>query len=387
MGSDRSAEVVLKEIESAFSELAHIDLTGLTEGEVAEAAICAQRVRSMADAACQRTAGALEASQAWVSDGARSATAWLAWRCKVPRARASAAVVGARSLRSMPRVETALLAGDVTTDHARLLAYAQATAPDAFAADGEARLLAAAAVLSFRQFETAVRYWRHLHAPDAVEDEARHRRQGRRLHCSRSFDAMVVLDAMLDPIGGAIVVRELERLERELFDEDLAEARERLGRAEVAVTDLWRTPAQRRADALQRMAERSAAKPAGAVEPRILLNVLAGHESVDRMCELSNGDVVTPGEVLPLLDRADVERAIFDGASKVIDLGVRRRLFTGATREAVKFRDRHCVGNGCEIPAERCEVDHIVRYADGGLTIQSNGRCLCKYHHRRARPG
>ena len=196
---------------------------------------------------------------------------------------------------------------------------------------------------------------------------------------------MGVLDAMLDPITTEIVFRELERLERELFDADLAEARERLG-AGASLQDLTRTPAQRRADALRMMAERSAAKPPGAVEPRMLLQVLTGHETVERLCELSNGTVVTPGEILPLLDRADVERVIFDGPSKVIDLGIRRRLFTGATRTAVQARDRQCVHPSCDIPAERCEVDHIQPYDTGGPTTQDNGRCLCKYHHRRARP-
>ena len=81
-----------------------------------------------------------------------------------------------------------------------------------------------------------------------------------------------------------------------------------------------------------------------------------------------------------------MERVIFDGPSKVIDLGIRRRLFTGATRQAVQLRDRQCVHPSCDTPAERCEVDHIQPYTDGGLTVQDNGRCLCKYHHRRARP-
>ena len=79
--------------------------------------------------------------------------------------------------------------------------------------------------------------------------------------------------------------------------------------------------------------------------------------------------------------------AIFDGPSKVIDLGVRRRLFTGATRTAVQLRDRVCRGPMCEVPFERCEVDHTVPFSEGGLTEQANGRCLCKHHHRRARPG
>jgi hypothetical protein len=385
MDSGRSVEVVQKEIEARFGELAELSLVELTEGEVTDAVRRSQRLRSMADGHCLRAAGALESSQAWVADGARSATAWIAWQCGTSRGRASAAMVGARSLRDMPRVEAALLAGDLTTDHVRLLAHARSVAPAAFAEDGEERLVHLAGELRFTQFETAVRYWCHLAAPNDVEDDARRRWLGRRVHCSRTFEGNVVLDALLDPVTGEIVARELERLERELFEADLAEARERVGPG-ASLTDLARTPAQRRADALRVMAERSAAKPPGALEARVLLQVLTGDKSVERICELSNGTVVTPGEVLPLLDRADVERAIFDGPSKVIDLGVRRRLFTGATRTAVQLRDRQCVHPSCDVPAERCEVDHIQPYDRGGPTQQDNGRCLCKYHHRRARP-
>jgi 5-methylcytosine-specific restriction endonuclease McrA len=86
--------------------------------------------------------------------------------------------------------------------------------------------------------------------------------------------------------------------------------------------------------------------------------------------------------VLPHLDRADVERALFDGPSKVIDIGVRRRLFTGATRTAIQLRDRVCTHPSCDWPAEDCEIDHITPYSDGGETTQDNGRCLCRYHHR-----
>ena len=385
MGSVRSIEVLQKEIEGCFAELVERSAGELTEGELVEVVRRSQRLRSMAEGHCVAVAGVLDRSQAWVADGARSATAWISWQCATSRARASSCVVAARALRSMRRVEAAMLAGEVTVDHVRLLGRAQQLAPGAFADDGEQRLIALAGVLRFSQFETAVRYWCHRAAPDAVEGEADRRWRDRRVHCSRSFEGMGVIDAMLDPVTTEIVFRELERLERELFDTDLADARARLGTT-VSLQDLTRTPAQRRADALRVMAERSAAKPPGALEARVLVQVLSGHESVDRMCELSNGTVVTPGEVLPLLDRAEVERVIFDGPSKVIDLGVRRRLFTGATRSAVQLRDRQCVHPSCDVPAERCEIDHIQPYETGGPTTQDNGRCLCKYHHRRARP-
>jgi hypothetical protein len=284
----------------------------------------------------------------------------------------------------MPLTEAALLGGRITLDHVRRIADALAAAPDAFAAD-EDRLVKVAEQQRYDTFDRVVRYWTYHHAPEDEEDKARRRRDERGASCSRTFEGSVVVDALLDPITGEIFARELERLERLLFEEDLAEARERVGPS-ASLQDLRRTPRQRRADAMRVMAERSAAKPADATEPRILLQVLAGHESVERMCELSNRQVVTPGEVLPVLHQADVERIVFDGPSKVIDVGVRHRLFRGATRTAVEARDRECDHQSCNVPAERCEIDHIVPYAAGGLTVQENGRCRCKYHHRRTPP-
>ncbi|HEX2576576.1 MAG TPA: HNH endonuclease signature motif containing protein, partial [Aquihabitans sp.] len=189
-----------------------------------------------------------------------------------------------------------------------------------------------------------------------------------------------------------------------------------------------RTAAQRRADALVEMAKRSAAMPADAKQGRILLTVLVDYRTFldhvcglgpttdqrlarpattppwaptatgpgadhrgrqpfeDRVCELSNGTVLSPAQVASILDLADVERIVFGPGSRVIDVGVRTRCFTGATRRAVEVRDRHCAFPGCREPAERCQVDHVVEYTDGGLTVQENGRLLCPVHNRQ-RPG
>ena len=88
--------------------------------------------------------------------------------------------------------------------------------------------------------------------------------------------------------------------------------------------------------------------------------------------------------MFPLLTEADVERIVFDSPSRVIDVGVRQRFFTGALRRAIEVRDRHCQDpSGCFVPAEECEGDHKVRFADGGLTTQENGQCLCPFHNRR----
>ena len=100
-----------------------------------------------------------------------------------------------------------------------------------------------------------------------------------------------------------------------------------------------------------------------------------------RVCKLSTGPVVTPGEILPLLNGGDIERVVFDGSSRVLDVGERQRLFTGATRRAVEVLDRRCDQDTCTTPAHRCDVDHIEPYEAGGPTIQTNGRLRCPAHH------
>ena len=132
------------------------------------------------------------------------------------------------------------------------------------------------------------------------------------------------------------------------------------------------------------MAERSAAKPADATEPRVLLQALVGEESLGRICELSNGQVVTPGQLVPVLSQADVERVVFDGPSKVHrrrcpPAPVHRRHPHGRAGP----RSRAAPTPRCDAPLDRCEIDHIHPYEAGGQTTQANGQCLCGFHNRR----
>ena len=82
-------------------------------------------------------------------------------------------------------------------------------------------------------------------------------------------------------------------------------------------------------------------------------------------------------------DEAWVERVVFEGPDRIKNVGVRRRIFAGATRRAVEVRDRECYHRLCDVPADRCDIDHVVPWAEGGLTVDDNGRPACRYHHRR----
>ena len=138
------------------------------------------------------------------------------------------------------------------------------------------------------------------------------------------------------------------------------------------------------------MAKRSAAMPADAKHARYLFTVLVGYETfAGRICQLADGTVVTPGQIVPLLTDADIERVVFDSPSRVVDVGRRQRLFTGGTRRAVEVRDLHCTHDTCDVPYERCDVDHATPWAEGGETTRANGRLRCPHHNpgrRRPRP-
>ena len=65
----------------------------------------------------------------------------------------------------------------------------------------------------------------------------------------------------------------------------------------------------------------------------------------------------------------------------VLSVGRDRYAPTAALRRLVKWRADRCMAPGCVMPASRCEVDHQVRWVDGGETGIENNTPFCKGHH------
>jgi hypothetical protein len=109
-----------------------------------------------------------------------------------------------------------------------------------------------------------------------------------------------------------------------------------------------------------------------------------GHpdDLMKRRCETADGVPVHPHDVLRMLLDHHVRRVIVDGNGVVVDMGRLQRLFSGPAREAAKLFARRCQHPGCDLPAEFCEVDHNVEWADGGATDQDNANVLCGHHNR-----
>jgi Domain of unknown function (DUF222)/HNH endonuclease len=324
---------------------------------------------------------AFEVGEEWAADGAKTASAWIATRCRLPRAAARRRVRLGRALRHLPACADAWRQGAIGLDQARAIASARRHRTESSMARDEAMLVAQAAQMGFEDFYRALSYWKQLADPDGADAAEEDRKASRHVFLEESFSGMWLGQMTLDPVSGTIVSNELNRLEHDLFEADCAEARERLGRT-ARLDELARTSAQRRADALVEMATRSRTAPADGIRPAPLFSVFVGYETIHgRICELENGTVLAPSALTPWMDSAYFERAIFSLGNRV-DVSVRARLFSGGTRRAIELRDRICTHPYCYEPAESCQGDHIETWAEGGPTTQENGRLLCGFHNR-----
>ena len=339
------------------------------------------REASRVEAVVARGLVGFEASGEFALDGARDCSAWVVHETKCARADVRRLLGLGRACRELPGFGRAWCDGTVST--AQLCAVAAHLGPrtrDALVGD-EQMLLGYAHDFDHRRFARLCGYWAECADPDGSEESAERRRSARDVTLHPSLSKMYLGRITLDEISGAIVAGELERLERILFEQDHAAARERLGHT-ASAAELSRTAAQRRADALVEMATRSRSTPADARRPLPLVTVLVGYETLHgRICELESGTIVAPGSLLRLLFDAEIERAVFSPGRRV-EIGARTRLFSGATRRAIELRDRSCTHPYCDEALRRCEVDHIVPYAMGGETTQENGRLLCSFHNR-----
>jgi hypothetical protein len=350
-----------------------------------ESIIALERLAARLEFCVARAVAAFDAGGEWGADGAKGTTAWLSTRCHLPQSVARAQVRRGRALSSLPVSSEAFCAGEIGV--AQIDALAQAAAgpgagtAEAFARD-EALLVEHAKAMKFAPFRSVLAYWAQLADPEGAEESDLERMARRDVYLNKSIHDMYLGAMTFDPVSGAIVSKELVRLEQALFEADWAQAKAELGR-DPKLHELCRTSAQRRADALVEMAIRSASAPPDARRPEPLFSVLVGYETLHgRISQLADGSVLAPGTLLPWMDGAWFERIVFRPGKRV-ECSARARFFTGGTRRAIEIRDHDgCTHEYCEEAAENCQIDHIVPYAQGGETTQENGRVMCPFHNR-----
>ncbi len=303
----------------------------------------------------------------WSSDGSKSAAARLARDGHRSRRSARAILSRGRRLSTAPLVAASFADGVLSADQADVLLGAAAGREELFARD-EQLLVGQARTLRFDALRKVLHYWRNRVDTELGSDGDEP--TAAPTLTLTSVGDLVAVDGQLDPIGGAIVTSALDTIADQLAADDRECARPTRPRREL------------RAAALVEMARRATAMPDSAQRARILMQIVCGHDSFAGLCELSNGTIIRPAQIVPYLDSVDVRTIMFDSATHAVATSS-QRTFTGALRGVIQARDRHCQHPcGCDEPINRCDIDHTTPWHNGGQTSQDNGRLLCRYHNR-----
>jgi len=308
---------------------------------------------------------------------------------------------------SMPSTAAALAAGEVSVDHAEVIARTMVELPGGLSTEQERVAesnLAGWAVV--HDPVTVGHLGRHLiHALDTQTLAEREQRafQRRELRLSDTGDGSTRLSGRLDAESAAMVRAALDSLAAPNPGPD--------GERDP------RTAGQRTADALVELARRSldgGDLPAGhGVRPHLAVIITLdslltrtgdqtgdGDRGAGRFgstaaglgagCgwtptapgELGWGGPLSAAAVRRIGCDAGITRVITDAASIPLDVGRESRTVTPGQWTALVARDRGCAFPGCTRPPEWCIAHHIVHWADGGPTDLDNLVLLCGHHHR-----
>jgi hypothetical protein len=267
------------------------------------------------------------------------------------------------------RTAKALDAGDITSRHVQIAARAARHAEDLYA-DHEDGILDAAAVVTPDQFRIVMGHWRDIADDEIGREPAGTRFERRHLHISQVLDGWARVDGALDAEAAAVIVQALDALE----PPDPVD-----GPRPV------RTLAQRRADALERLANGAAPQRSISLDALVDVDTLQGRLPVELTtlrAEVRGIGPVDRETILRLACDASVGRILMRGRSEVLDVGRRTRLVSPALRRALEARDGGCVEPGCNAPADECDAHHKVHWLDGGETSLANTELRCRRCHR-----
>jgi hypothetical protein len=212
--------------------------------------------------------------------------------------------------------------------------------------------------------------------------------------------------------GTALLAAELQTIFQHFVDAEFAAdsvERLELHGANAANALLPRTDAQRRFDALVtifRLAAVAVADGHTTARPlELVLNLICDQTTFEeqlahdgliptptdlpptdwsqRRCDTIDGTVLLPTDTVRAALHGHVRRIVINTAGIPIDVGRKRRLFTGVARQVARLLGHHCDHPGCTVPTSQCDIDHLDEWArDHGPTNLDNAGLQCNTHNR-----
>ena len=362
-------------------------LSPVDKARAVEELAAARRVADAAHLALVRSLTPADAAEL----GGTSVAGLLSWRLRIPHGRATADVDAARvtdpDTGDLRGLGAALAAGEVSTGHVDVGRRVLDQLPVALRTE-HAASIDAFLVEQSKQFRPGV--CQHLagHVLDRVDPD----------RAERGFDAddfarrfvdittdstgMVLVRGQLGPVEGAQLKAAIDHY-AEPVPATAATATD--GQTRVRILD-DRSPRQRRADAVSRIARQSLAATGvrGGEPPRIIVTAtaeqVAGAPGAGRAtCEQTGPQTATM--VRRLRCEAALSAVVLAPSGAVLNLGRTVRCATPAQRRALLARDGGCVIPGCDVPSAQLEAHHVTAWAAGGRTDVDQMVLACGPHH------
>jgi uncharacterized protein DUF222/HNH endonuclease len=305
-------------------------------------------------------------AHAGAATGALTTAAYLRDRLHMSANQAAQQVMLARQLDALPETAKALAAGEISYQHAAVIASCARKLGAEVVAPHEQTLVDCAKEVDPFSLGRVTEHLEHCVDPDGSLGffEQQHERRTLQLH--RHEDGMYTLRGIFDREGGALIATGLDALMKPGGRDD------------------FRSAGQRRADALVGKFRSGAESPQLTVITELrTLKSEPGAPAAELRDQLT-----IPSEVVRRLAcdcSVQFGHVCADGHS--VQLSELQRLPSPKQRRELDLRDGGCTISGCQEPPERCEAHHLQHWADGGKTNMANLALVCWGHHSRVHEG
>ena len=396
--------MVASSVDNLRAELAGLDDASVTE-RLRQLELEARRI----EAALSVVVAEAKRRRLFLDDGHRSMAGWLRANANLANGQIRTRLQMAALVDDLPVVIDTLAAGHIGIAQAERLATVAANPRCGRLLPGSIGvLLEQAEQLPYDDAKRCLDRWVMFADLDGA-----HRQ--RELDHERRTATVLELDGTVHAAasgGDALVAAELQTIFQHFvnaeFATDSAERLELHG-ANAPTHLLARTDAQRRFDALVAIFRTAAAASADGrttAQPLdMVLNLICDQTSFEtqlaadgliptptdlpdtdwsqRRCDTTDGTVLLPADAARAALHGHIRRVVVSTAGIPVDVGRKRRLFTGVAREVAHLLGHHCDHPGCTVPSSQCDIDHLDEWVrDGGLTNLDNAGLQCNTDNR-----
>jgi hypothetical protein len=337
--------------------------TGRTQEQISHELSQVRVVCDLIELEFSDLASEFAATDEYDQQGFDSPISWLKQVCHMSGGAAGDRVCAGDQLQRLGQSADALSRGQIGFAHFALIARTAAAVGGRF---DEAKLLGKARKLNIFPFRNACLHARHAGDPEGFVNEDKEGVEARSLTLTTADDGVVLVQGLLDKVGGAALRTALEPLAKRAGKYDDRDRQRRLADAlvDLSMHALDNGVASRRPSLQVTTSLETLLGLSGAPAAEMEFSLPISAKAVERLaCDCS------------------VTRILLDAESMVIDVGRAKRVVSAPQSKALKVRDRGCTWPGCDRPASWTSAHHVVHWINGGSTDLPNLVLLCYRHH------